>query len=80
MNSLRQSARWARALPRIPKHARSIEPGGRLGCQFRRALATHGSATGASLTNETRSVTKVEKIILDTIKVSHDGVRSDSVE
>ena len=80
MNSLRQSARWVRALPRVANHTHSIKHGSRLGPQFRRGLATHASATRVNLTSETRSITKVEKIILDTIKVCLRPPRSSGVE
>jgi len=66
MNSLRQSARRIHVLSRTAKHRRAIQPGSQL---ILRNLATHGAGIGANLTSQTRPVTRVEKIILDTIKV-----------
>lgn len=65
MNSLRLFARWTRPLPRTANCKRTVYPGS----QFQRNLATHGHVIDPNLTTEARPVTKVEKIILDTIKV-----------
>lgn len=63
MNRLRQSTRWVHAWPRTTNHSHRVKAGSQLQSQIRRNLITYSTAA------EARSVTKVEKIILDTIKV-----------
>ena len=81
MNCLRRSTRWVHALPRSPNqwYPLNVKAGGQFGLQFRRSLATHDPAAGSELAGEARSVTKVEKILLDTIKVGYLHRRKCSV-
>ena len=64
----------------IPKRGQIAKAGSPLRSQFHKGLATHSPTTGVSLASETRPVTKVEKIILDTIKVGWFRLGNYSVE
>ena len=69
MSCLRRSARLGLVLKKVPDRRHTVKAGSQFESRFRRNLTTHGAAAGAGTTGETRPVTKVEKIILDTIKV-----------
>ena len=69
MNCLRQPARQVYAFPKITNHRHSVKARSQLESQFRKGFATHGTTGGVNTADKTRPVTKVEKIILDTIKV-----------
>ena len=80
MNCLRLSARRVHSLSIVPKRGQIAKAGSPLRSQFHKGLATHSPTTGVSLASETRPVTKVEKIILDTIKVGWFRLSNYSVE
>ncbi|KAF9787471.1 S-adenosyl-L-methionine-dependent methyltransferase [Thelephora terrestris] len=70
MNCLPRVTRSVYVLSTIPKHRHFGKVGSQLRSQFHRGFATHSSTAGVSLAGETRPVTKIEKIILDTIKAN----------
>lgn len=69
MNCLGQPPRWIQALPRIKNRRQAVKAATQLQSRFLGNLTAHGATTGVNAAGETRPVTKVEKLILDTIKV-----------